>query len=45
MKNETLFPLYNKGEQTPPQKPQGGPQQAQAPPRLHRNLWLPDERQ
>ena len=30
MKNETLFPLYNKGEQTPPQKPQGEPQQAHA---------------
>ena len=35
MKNETLFPLYNKGEQIdtphpPPQKPQGGPQQAHA---------------
>ena len=35
MKNETLFPLYHKGEQIdpahpPPQKPQGGPQQAHA---------------
>ena len=35
MKNETLFPLYNKGEQVdpqhpPPQKPQDGPQQAHA---------------
>ena len=35
MKNETLFPLYNKGEPVdtphpPPQKSQGGPQQAHA---------------
>ena len=35
MKNETLFPLYNKGEQIdtphpPPQKSHGGPQQAHA---------------
>ena len=35
MKNETLFPLYNKDEQAdtphpPPQKSQGGPQQAHA---------------